>query len=138
MHYQNVPMLARLLAEWGDRPAGALFLLPLWHPVLAAEHIGTLASIAAGRFIMQCTIGHREEQFAGMGVPFKNRTTLSEDHLAIVRSLLAGEGVTTPTLREARIAPIPSEPVEVWIGAQSPAAIDRAARLGDGWLTHPA
>ena len=47
-YYQNVPMLGRLLAEWDDRPAGALFLLPLWHPVLLAEQIGTLASIARG------------------------------------------------------------------------------------------
>ena len=28
-YYQNSPMLGRLLAEWGDRPAGALYLLPL-------------------------------------------------------------------------------------------------------------
>ena len=47
-YYQNVPMLGRLLAEWGDRPAGALFLLPLWNPVLVAEQIGSLAAIAAG------------------------------------------------------------------------------------------
>ena len=47
-YYQNVPILGRLLAEWDDRPAGALFLLPLWHPVLVAEQIGTLAAIAAG------------------------------------------------------------------------------------------
>ena len=47
-YYQNVPMLGRLLAEWDERAAGALFLLPLWHPVLVAEQIGTLASIAGG------------------------------------------------------------------------------------------
>jgi hypothetical protein len=46
---QNTPMLGRLLAEWSDRPAGALFLLPLWNPVLVAEQVGTLAAIAAGR-----------------------------------------------------------------------------------------
>jgi alkanesulfonate monooxygenase SsuD/methylene tetrahydromethanopterin reductase-like flavin-dependent oxidoreductase (luciferase family) len=45
-YYQNTPMLARLLAEWGEAPAGCLFLLPLWHPVLVAEQIGTLAAIA--------------------------------------------------------------------------------------------
>ena len=27
-------MLGRLLANWGAAPAGCLFLLPLWHPVL--------------------------------------------------------------------------------------------------------
>src|SRR6266850_1569530 len=48
-YYQNTPMLGRLLAEWGAAPAGCLFLLPLWHPVLVAEQIGTLASIAQGR-----------------------------------------------------------------------------------------
>jgi alkanesulfonate monooxygenase SsuD/methylene tetrahydromethanopterin reductase-like flavin-dependent oxidoreductase (luciferase family) len=56
-YYQNTPMLGRLLAEWGEAPAGCLFLLPLWHPVLVAEQIGTLAAIAQGRFIMQCGLG---------------------------------------------------------------------------------
>ena len=45
-YLQNVPILARLLAEWGDRPAGCLFLLPLWNPVLLAEQVGTLAAVA--------------------------------------------------------------------------------------------
>ena len=43
-YYQNIPTMARLLAEWGDRPAGVLALLPMWHPVLLAEQIGTLAA----------------------------------------------------------------------------------------------
>ena len=45
-YYQNTPMLSRLLAEWSEAPAGCLFLLPLWHPVLVAEQIGTLAAVA--------------------------------------------------------------------------------------------
>jgi hypothetical protein len=36
-YYQNAPMLGRLLAEWGEAPAGCLFLLPLWHPNLDAR-----------------------------------------------------------------------------------------------------
>jgi hypothetical protein len=47
-YYQNVPMLGRLLAEWSDKPAGCLFLLPLWNPVLVAEQVGTLAAIMRG------------------------------------------------------------------------------------------
>jgi alkanesulfonate monooxygenase SsuD/methylene tetrahydromethanopterin reductase-like flavin-dependent oxidoreductase (luciferase family) len=72
-YYQNTPMLGRLLAEWGDAPAGCLFLLPLWNPVLVAEQVGTLAAIAQGRFIFQCGLGDGERQFAAMGADIKFR-----------------------------------------------------------------
>jgi alkanesulfonate monooxygenase SsuD/methylene tetrahydromethanopterin reductase-like flavin-dependent oxidoreductase (luciferase family) len=139
-YYQNVAIMGRLLAEWGDAPSGVLMLLPLWHPVLAAELLGTLASIAPGRFVLQCAIGGGTEQFAAMGVPLRGRTERFEQGLDIVRRLLAGETVTTTdgpfVIDAARIAPLPPEPLEVWIGASAPAAIDRAARLGDGWMAN--
>src|SRR5713101_2259323 len=72
-YYQNVPILGRLLAEWGDAPAGCLFLLPLWNPVLIAEQVGTLASLAAGRFIFQCGLGDDARQFGAMGAEIKQR-----------------------------------------------------------------
>src|SRR3989441_6373855 len=90
-YYQNVPMLGRLLAEWGDAPAGCLFLLPLWNPVLLAEQVGTLAALARGRFILQCGLGDDAAQFAAMGADIKHRPSAFEDALAIVRRLLAGE-----------------------------------------------
>lgn len=139
-YYQNAPMLGRLLAEWGDKPVGALFLLPLWHPVTLAEQVGTLASLAPGRFILQCALGGGDDQFGGMGVPLRGRVARFESTLAVLRLLFAGEEVTTDQplpLRSARAGPLPPEPVDVWIGASAPAAIDRAARLGDGWIAAP-
>ncbi len=139
-YYQNAPMLGRLLAEWGDRPAGALFLLPLWHPVTLAEQVGTLASLTQGQFILQCALGGGEDQFAGMGVPLLGRVARFESTLSVLRRLLAGEEVTTEqplSLTSARGGPLPPEPVDIWIGASAPAAIDRAARLGDGWIAAP-
>ena len=139
-YYQNVPITARMLAEWGDRPAGCLFLLPLWNPVLIAEQVGTLAAIAQGRFIIQAGLGDDEAQFAAMGTTVKTRVSAFEQSLDAVRRLLAGEVVSATgrfTFREARVALRPAEPVEVWIGANAPAAIDRAARLGDGFLAAP-
>lgn len=136
-YYQNVPMMGRLLAEWDERPAGVLMLLPLWPPVLAAEQLGTLASIAKGRFVLQCAIGGGENQFAAMGQVERTRPSRFEAGLDIIRQLLAGEKVNMDEpyrVREARIAPIPPEPLEVWIGATAEPGIDRAARLGDGWM----
>jgi alkanesulfonate monooxygenase SsuD/methylene tetrahydromethanopterin reductase-like flavin-dependent oxidoreductase (luciferase family) len=131
-YYQNTPMLGRLLAEWGDHPAGALFLLPLWNPVLVAEQVGTLAAIAAGRFILQCAIGGGDAQFTAMGADIRRRGSDLERALDVVRRLVAGEAADG-----IRIAPVPAEPLEVWVGGHALAAIDRAARLGDGWLAGP-
>lgn len=139
-YYQNSAILGRLLAEWGDRPAGALYLLPLWHPVLLAEQVGTLASLAPGRFVMQCALGGGEEQFAAMGAELRHRPSRFEAALDVVRRLLAGEEVSAGEpfrVQAARIAPTPVERVEVWIGAAAPPAIERAARLGDAWLAGP-
>jgi alkanesulfonate monooxygenase SsuD/methylene tetrahydromethanopterin reductase-like flavin-dependent oxidoreductase (luciferase family) len=83
-YYQNVPIMGRLLAEWGDGPAGCLFLLPLWNPVLVAEQVGTLAAIAAGRFIVQVGLGYDEAQFAAMGTTLRYRPSAFEESLSIV------------------------------------------------------
>jgi len=139
-YYQNTPIMGRMLAEWGDATAGVLMLLPLWHPVAAAEQLGTLASIAAGPFVLQCALGGGEQQFAAMGMSQRHRVAHFEQGLDIIRRLLAGEEVTTNDgpyrIQAGRVAPLPPEPLEVWIGASAPKAIDRAARLGDGWLAN--
>src|SRR5246500_4400573 len=139
-YYQNTPMLGRLLAEWGKAPAGCLFLLPLWHPVLGAEEIGTLAAIARGPFIMQCGLGWGEARFAAMGASLRTRPSAFEEALDIVRRLVAGETVISSRgfrVAEASLTLRPAEPVEVWIGASAPPAIDRAARLAEGWIASP-
>src|SRR3954452_1485298 len=140
-YYQNTPILGRLLAEWGEAPAGCLFLLPMWHPVLVAEQIGTLAAIAQGPFIMQCGLGWGEARFAAMGANFRTRPSAFEEALDIVRRLLAGETVSSSRrfrVAEASLALRPAEPVEVWIGASAPPASARAARVAEGWLRSPA
>ncbi len=102
-YYQNTPMLGRLLAEW-PRTTGALYLLPLWNPVILAEQVATLAAIARGTFILQVALGGGEEQFGAMGVRLRDRVRRFEAGLDIVRRLLAGEEVSTEH-HSPRIAP---------------------------------
>ena len=139
-YYQNVPMLGRLLAEWGPRPAGCLFLLPLWNPVLIAEQVGTLAALARGRFIFQCGLGEGDAQFLAMGANIKQRASAFEESFGLVKRMLAGETVSSQgrfVVENAQVALRPAEPVEYWIGASARPAIDRAARIADGWLASP-
>jgi alkanesulfonate monooxygenase SsuD/methylene tetrahydromethanopterin reductase-like flavin-dependent oxidoreductase (luciferase family) len=112
----------------------------LWHPVLVAEQIGTLAAIAQGPFIMQCGLGWGEARFAAMGANIRTRPSAFEEALDIVRRLLAGETVSSAwrfRIAEASLALRLANPVEVWIGASAPPAIDRAARLAECWIGSP-
>lgn len=136
-YYQNSVMLGRMLAEWGNAPAGALYLLPLWHPVLLAEQIGTLAALMPGRFILQCALGGSRQASAALGVEHSKRVPMFEDCLSIMKSLWAGEVVSHErfwNIQQAKISPVPSDAVEVWIGASALPAINRAAKMGDAWL----
>ncbi len=140
-YVQNVPAIGRIMADWpADRPIGLLLLLPLWHPVLAAEQIGTLAAMSEAPFIVQTGIGGGSDQFAAMGASMATRGRVTDRAIDVIGRLLAGEIVDVPELgiSGASISPRPPVPVEWWVGAGSaPVAIDRAARSGDAWYASP-
>jgi alkanesulfonate monooxygenase SsuD/methylene tetrahydromethanopterin reductase-like flavin-dependent oxidoreductase (luciferase family) len=132
-------MLGRLLAEWGDRPVGCLFLLPLWNPVLVAEQIGTLASLTDAPFIVQTGIGSGAAQFAAMRASMRTRGRVLEESVSVIKALLVGEPVDPSLVAgEPSIALRPHQRVEWWIGAgAAPAALERAGRIGDAWYGGP-
>jgi alkanesulfonate monooxygenase SsuD/methylene tetrahydromethanopterin reductase-like flavin-dependent oxidoreductase (luciferase family) len=134
-YVQNVPMLGRILAEWTDRPVGCLFLVPLWHPVLMAEQIGTLAAMSSGPFIVQTGLGGGAGQFRAMGEEMSQRGARFQEGLLVVQALLRGESVDSDLwdIHGAQVAPLPPDGVEWWIGGGAPKAIERAARFGDCW-----
>ena len=126
------PMLGRILAEWDSRPSGCLFLVPLWHPVLTAEQIGTVVAIASGpsssdwrRWLAgEFRCDGRQPGRSGPG---------TRGGIVVVRELLNGESVSSTTwgTADARVAPLPPAGTEWWIGATAPVRIARAARLED-------
>ena len=141
---QNTPTLGRLLAEWTDRPAGCLFLTPLWKPLLMAEHIGTLAAIHHTNapdipFIVQTGIGWGQAQFVNLGAEMSRRGRDIDAAIPVVKALLAGETVTDAYfgLQDATVGLRSDGPIEWWIGGTADVAIERAARLGDCWYGSP-
>jgi alkanesulfonate monooxygenase SsuD/methylene tetrahydromethanopterin reductase-like flavin-dependent oxidoreductase (luciferase family) len=138
-YYQNNVILARMLAEWGDKPFGALYLLPLWHPVLLAEQVGTLASLAEGPFIMQCGLGDARQGEA-LGIDMSRKVGMFTESIRVLRTLWRGESVSENRywkIQEARISPIPPQHVDIWVGATVDAAIERTAKLAEAWLANP-
>jgi alkanesulfonate monooxygenase SsuD/methylene tetrahydromethanopterin reductase-like flavin-dependent oxidoreductase (luciferase family) len=135
VYLQNVPMIGRILGVWDRRPIGCLFLVPVWHPVLMAEQIGTLAAMAGAPFIVQVGVGGGDALFAAMGEDRRQRGARTESALPIVKALLDGETVDDEGwgIHGAHIAPVPAHGIEWWIGGNVPRSIDRAARLGTCW-----
>jgi alkanesulfonate monooxygenase SsuD/methylene tetrahydromethanopterin reductase-like flavin-dependent oxidoreductase (luciferase family) len=138
-YLQNTPALGRVLAEWSGRPAGCLFLLPMWPPVLVAEQVGTLAALHDATFIVQTGLGGSPQQFAALGASPGRRITVFEESVRIVQALIRGEVVDSELFgfADVSIGLVPDQPIEWWIGTMNPAGLRRAARFGAAWYASP-
>ena len=135
-YYQNVPIIARAMADWDpDRPIGCLFLLALWNPVHAAEQIATLSCLTNAPFIVQVGIGSDPGQFRAMGRDISTRGAATSEAVELVGKLLAGDTVSSERfgIEDAQIRPLPPRPVDWWIAGGVTAGLQRAAQLGNGW-----
>ena len=116
-------------------------ILPLHHPVDMAEQVAMVDEISDGRVILGAAIGYRPYEFEQIDIPYKTRVSRFEECIDIIRRSWGPEPVNVEgkhfTVRGADVHPKPVQRPgpPIWIGAQVDAAISRAARLGDGWLT---
>ena len=145
-YYQNVPMLGRLLAEWDDRPAGALFLLPLWHPVLA-RRADRHARVDRGRSVHHAVRARRRRRAVRRvrRVRASTRPSRFEAALDVVRRLCAGEEVIDRVAVRDRARPHRADAaraargVDRRVGAarRSTAPRGSATRSSSGRRRHP-
>ena len=116
-----------------------VYLLALRHPVPVARQIATLCESAPGRLVLGVGVaGEDRHEIEICGVDPKTRGRRTDESLAVLRALLAGEPVTHEgeffAFERALIRPAPKPPVPIVVGGRSSAALRRAGRLADGWL----
>jgi len=134
--------LAAALATRTERMSigTSILILPLHHPVRLAEDALTVNALSGGRLKLGVGLGYRSVEFAGFGIPMRDRRGRLEEGLAILRAAFAGETFTHRgqhfDLGELTITPKPEQDAtpELWIGGFAPVAIARGARVADGML----
>lgn len=114
--------------------------LPLRRPAALAKQVATLQLLSGGRLVLGVGVGSHPGEYRAAGADFATRGRALDQGLDRLRACWApvvpgeqagpGDGDGDDCYRQA---PVP-EPVPVWVGGSSPAAIDRAARRGDGWV----
>lgn len=116
-----------------------LMLLPLYHPVRVAEDAATLSLLSGGRFDLGVGAGYVEAEYRAFGRTLGHRPSLMEESVTILRRAWSGEPVDFRGKRfqveNFAILPTPENPIRILMGAISPPAIERAARISDGFLS---
>lgn len=116
-----------------------LIILPLHNPVRVAEDAATLSILTGGRFDLGVAIGYRADEFDAFGRSLGHRPSLLEEGVAIIRRAWSGEPLDFHGKRfdygPVQVTPVPPSPPRIFIGGMAQPAIDRAARIGDGFLS---
>lgn len=112
--------------------------LPVRHPVLVAKQVGSTAVLTGDRLSLGVGTSPWREDYAACGVPWEGRGRRMDEQIAVIRGLLGGGWFEfhgdVYDLPAVRMCPAPARPVPVLIGGHGPAALRRAATVGDGWL----
>jgi probable F420-dependent oxidoreductase len=115
-----------------------IYVAPMRPILQVAKEIGTAAVISNNRVALGAGAGWMREEFDLQGQSFSNRGKRFTEMIVALRELwkggwveFHGEYYDIPALT---MEPHPSEPVPIYVGGHSDAALRRAAKVADGWI----
>lgn len=116
-----------------------VFKLPLRHPLLVAKEVSSLASLFEGRVSFGVGLSWIPEEFQWLGLNMAKRARRLEESITIIRncseqdwSSYAGSEFA---YGELTMSPRPKNAPQLLVGGHSEPALERAARMGDGWVS---
>ena len=119
----------------------AVAVLTIRNAVLNARQLATVDRLSGGRLVYGVGAGWLKEEADAMNMPWDRRGARTDEHIALLRTIWMASGKHVQFHGEFwDIPPMDPEPrpvqqpIPILVGGHSEAAIDRAARLGDGWI----
>jgi probable F420-dependent oxidoreductase len=119
----------------------AVAILSIRNAVLNARQLATVDRYSGGRLLYGVGIGWLKEEADAMNMPWDERGSRADEHIALLRAIwcepgdqveFRGKYWTIPPM-DPEPRPV-QQPIPILIGGHSISAIDRAVRLGDGWI----
>ncbi len=115
----------------------AVVVLPWHNPALLAEQVATLDLLSGGRFDFGVGKGYRESEFAGFAIASSEASERFEEAMAFLRTAWRSDGRFSHHGRYWHFKDVVIEPRPLqrphppfWLGAGSPASIEKAAAEG--------
>ena len=117
-----------------------VLVAPYRNPILLAKMAATASELSSGRLMLGLGVGFLKGEFEALGAPFARRGSMTDEYLKVLRLLFEGRGPLSHHGEWVRFddmyfGPVPARPPPLLVGGNHERAIERAARLGDGW--HP-
>jgi probable F420-dependent oxidoreductase len=115
-------------------------VLPFRDPVTFARQCASLDHLSQGRLLLVVGVGATgSPAWRALGREAKGRGPRVDEALEVITRLWSGERASFAgdhyRLDEATISPRPvQDPLPLWIGGSSAAAVRRTVRFGTGWL----
>jgi probable F420-dependent oxidoreductase len=122
----------------------AVVNLPFVSPAHLAKQSSTLDLLSGGRLDLGLGTGWSELEFTASNTPLERRGARAEDYLAALHALWNDEVSEHHgpfyTVPRSRMAPKPKQlpGPQVILGGVARAALERAGRLADGWVSRSA
>lgn len=115
------------------RLATTILQLPNRNETLVAKQAAVIDRLSDGRLDLGVAQGGREDDYEVLGASFEGRSKRLERQVAHMREVW--DAARTSDRHHGVTGPAPlQDPLPVWVGAGQPKAVERAVRVGDGFL----
>jgi probable F420-dependent oxidoreductase len=118
-----------------------LVVVPYHQPVELAKALSTLDFVSGGRLTPLLLVGYKPWEFELVRAPYEERGRAMDEYVDAMRELWSAENPIYHgkfvSFDDVVFEPKPvQDPLPLWFGGRTKAALRRISRVGDGWVSY--